>query len=326
MTELSKMRRDLGHHVAVIGGINLDIKGVPAGTLRPATSNPGTVYTSAGGVGRNIAHNLALLGVPVVLLGVVGDDAIGDQLLDELRQVGVDVEHVRRVEAAQTGMYLSILNEQHDLALAISGMAATEALDSDYLAAHAAILEQSAFVVTETNVPTAALATLLALCGQTAIPCLIEPVSIEKSRKILDLPGGWHYITPNVAELEALSGCAVRRRGDVHAACRRLSTRCRTVLVTQGASGVYRFTSASESGRQYSASPTAVVDSTGAGDAFVAGFVSGIARHHPEDGAIRIGMAAARLTLQSEQTVAPDISYSRCRDLARRNSSEESYA
>ena len=78
-------------YVTVIGGINIDIKGHPLHKLIAGTSNPGQVYTSPGGVGRNIAHNLALLGVPVYLLGAVGADIFGARIIDKTRQAGVNV-------------------------------------------------------------------------------------------------------------------------------------------------------------------------------------------------------------------------------------------
>ena len=61
-------------YAVVVGGVNMDIGGVSAGPLVPADSNPGAVRMSLGGVGRNIAHNMALLGVDTRLLTAFGDD------------------------------------------------------------------------------------------------------------------------------------------------------------------------------------------------------------------------------------------------------------
>ena len=54
-----------GSYAAVVGGINVDICGHSLGKLVDADSNPGLVTTALGGVGRNIAHNLTLLGTDV---------------------------------------------------------------------------------------------------------------------------------------------------------------------------------------------------------------------------------------------------------------------
>ncbi len=70
--------------VVVIGGANIDLRGRPAGeVLERHTSNPGKINVGSGGVGRNIAHNLALLNVPVTLLSAVGDDGEGIRILEE---------------------------------------------------------------------------------------------------------------------------------------------------------------------------------------------------------------------------------------------------
>ncbi|MEI8181049.1 PfkB family carbohydrate kinase, partial [Aestuariivirga sp.] len=63
--------------VIVIGGANVDIKGRSRGSFVAGTSNPGEVTVSAGGVGRNIAENLARLGISVSLVTALGQDANG---------------------------------------------------------------------------------------------------------------------------------------------------------------------------------------------------------------------------------------------------------
>ena len=64
-----------GGYVVVAGAVNVDIGGQSAGPLVGRDSNPGKVTVSMGAVGRNIAHNLRLLGVKVSLLtGVLGED------------------------------------------------------------------------------------------------------------------------------------------------------------------------------------------------------------------------------------------------------------
>ena len=65
----------------VVGGANMDIKARSAAPVVAATSNPGHVVRSPGGVGRNVAENLARLGTPTTLVAAVGADALGDELV-----------------------------------------------------------------------------------------------------------------------------------------------------------------------------------------------------------------------------------------------------
>ena len=77
--------------IAVIGGMNMDIGGSPAGELRLRDSNPGTVSLRPGGVGRNIAHDLRLLGLEVSLVSALGDDPFGRALLESCEALGLDM-------------------------------------------------------------------------------------------------------------------------------------------------------------------------------------------------------------------------------------------
>ena len=70
--------------IIVIGGANIDVKGKPKNFLQWMTSNPGSNQVSHGGVGRNIAHYLGLLNIPVTFLSAVGDDEAGREILEKL--------------------------------------------------------------------------------------------------------------------------------------------------------------------------------------------------------------------------------------------------
>ena len=78
-------------YVVVIGGLNLDIAGLCGQIYREKDSNIGTVELSAGGVGHNIAQNLAKLGVPVELITVYGDDHFGRILEEECKKDGISL-------------------------------------------------------------------------------------------------------------------------------------------------------------------------------------------------------------------------------------------
>ena len=67
-------------YVVVVGGVNIDICGKAFEPLIPCDSNPGSVRMSMGGVGRNIAHNLSLLGQKVYLLTALGEDDYADDI------------------------------------------------------------------------------------------------------------------------------------------------------------------------------------------------------------------------------------------------------
>lgn len=95
-------------YVAVVGGVNMDIGAVSAGKLVARDSNPGHVTTSLGGVGRNIAHNLCLLGQQTAMVTVMGDDDFGRRVQENAKDIGLDLSASAVLPDCRTGTYLYI--------------------------------------------------------------------------------------------------------------------------------------------------------------------------------------------------------------------------
>ncbi|ELI6442400.1 winged helix-turn-helix transcriptional regulator, partial [Aeromonas salmonicida subsp. salmonicida] len=117
-----------GPYAVVIGGANMDICGCSHDNLRIGDSNPGRVRTSAGGVGRNIAENLARLGTDTRLLTAVGNDQYGHHLLEVSQRAGVDVRQVLVLEGQATSCYLSLHDGSGEMSCAVNDMAIIDQL------------------------------------------------------------------------------------------------------------------------------------------------------------------------------------------------------
>ena len=98
----------------VVGGVNIDIGGHSAAPLVAKDSNPGRVTVCPGGVGRNIAHNLCLLGVDTCLLTAMGDDLYANHIADSCEDLGIDVSHALRVPRGTTSTYLYLNDSDGD--------------------------------------------------------------------------------------------------------------------------------------------------------------------------------------------------------------------
>ena len=120
-----------GAPVYVIGGVNMDISGTPAETLRPGDSNPGRVSLSPGGVGRNIAENLSRLGRRVSLITILGNDPYADVIREHCRNVGIDLSMSFTDPLGRTSTYLCLNEQNGDLHAAIADMAICEQLTPD---------------------------------------------------------------------------------------------------------------------------------------------------------------------------------------------------
>ena len=107
-------------YVTVVGGVNVDIGGRPEAALVARDSNPGAVSSSLGGVGRNIAHNMALLGLDVRLVTAFGDDLNAQKLAASCGELGIDISQSPVIPGGRTSTYLFINDERGDMALAVS--------------------------------------------------------------------------------------------------------------------------------------------------------------------------------------------------------------
>jgi pseudouridine kinase len=296
--------------VVVVGGANVDVKGRSSAPPIAGTSNPGVVVTTVGGVGRNIAHNLAGLGVDVALIAAIGDDPNGWMVKRETAAAGVDVSMLETV-AAPTGLYLVLLDDTGEVIAAINDMRCVDLLLPAHLEARKAALGAAEILVADCNLSTACLSWLVGFAQEAGKRLVIEPVSVPKALKLFELgqrPEAF-LITPNSAQLEALGQSA-----DQRLALRRLhglgfahvvEHRGRDgALVSDGHDDVETVPAFAVSG---------VRDVTGAGDAAVAGLVCGLVEGRDLVAAARLGQAAAALKLRSADSIATGLSRDRLR-------------
>jgi pseudouridine kinase len=258
------------------------------------TSNPGSLATSPGGVGRNIAENLARLGTPTALVAAVGQDLFGDDLLGATAAAGVDVSAVRRVPGA-TGTYLAVLEPTGELSVGVSDMAATATLGPEHL--DAALLTGADLVVLDGNLRADTLAAAWTLATEAGVRVVLDPVSVPKAAALAHLVGVRRLwcVTPNSGELAVLGG----RAAALHARGVEL------VWVRRGAEG--SLLSGPDGALELDTVPGEVVDVTGAGDAMLAAFCHAVLGGVSPGEAAAYGHAAAALTVACGDTVRADL-------------------
>jgi pseudouridine kinase len=275
--------------VVVVGGANVDVKARTDATLVPGTSNPGTVVRTPGGVGRNVAENLARLGSRVALVSTVGSDPDGDWVVEETAAAGVDVSPVLR--GGRTGRYVALLDAGGELVAGVSDMAATDALGPDVLDHD--LLRSAELVVLDGNLPATTVDAVLAL----GVRVVIDPVSVAKAGRILPLLSGIRpvfAITPNEDELAALGSVEQLHARGVE-----------VVWVRRGAAG--SLLSTPDGAVELEAPSVTPVDVTGAGDAMLGAFCHRVLTGATLADAAAYGHEAAALTVTSPHTVVPDL-------------------
>ena len=286
-------------YAVVVGGVNMDIGGVSAAPLVPADSNPGAVRMSLGGVGRNIAHNMALLGLDVRLLTAFGDDLYAQRIAASCGELGIDISRSLQVPGGRTSTYLFIANQSGEMELALSDMDIYEHVTPAFLSSRAQLLQNAQLVVVDANLPADAIAWI---AEHAAPPVFADPVSTAKAEKLRPVLGRLHTLKPNRLEAELLSGVRITDEDSLNrAADKLLDTGLRRVFLSLGGDGVL---AADHSGRvRLPCLPGRMVNTTGCGDAFMAALAWAYLEGTDLEGTARAGSAAASIAMESGETI-----------------------
>lgn len=295
------VRLDTKPYVVVVGGANIDIAGKPSARLVAHDSNLGTVRLSHGGVGRNIAHNLALLGVDVRLVTAFGDDPQAAGLMAGCREAGIDASGSIVVPGGATSTYLFVMDERGDMEVAINDMAILDNLVPERLAERRELLQGAAVVVVDTNVPAE---TIAWVTRTVEAPVFCDPISTAKAAKLEGSLGSLHTLKPNRLEAASLSGVdATSEWGLSHAADQLLATGLERAFVSLGADGL--LCADHTQSVRLPLLPCQVVNTTGAGDAMMAAIVWSYLRGYDLQQSGLAGLAASAIAVESQQTVSP---------------------
>ncbi len=293
--------------VAVIGGANIDIHGKSTKALRSKDSNPGTVQTSAGGVARNIAENLARLGVDCRLISAIGNDHHGQMLMRLCREAGMDMQYVQEIASAPTSTYLSVIDNTGDMQVAIADMSIINNLSAERLQQHQAMLNQSALMILDTNLPDDALAWLAGTFAGNIL--FADTVSTTKALRLKPYLQSIHTLKTSALEAEALTGCEGRTQTQLRKLADRLHAEgVERVFITRGDKGVFYSTSDTHGVKKLQHDKREVHNAGGAGDAFLAGLAYAWLEDYSLDDSVLFALAAADITLSHSATSSPALS------------------
>ena len=291
-------------YVTVVGGVNMDIGGWPAEKPVAHDSNPGTVRMSLGGVGRNIAHNMSLLGLDVRLLTVFGDDLYAKRIAASCGELGIDISQSPVLSGEHTSTYLFITDERGDMSLAVSDMEIYDHLTPGLVAARLRLINSSQVVVMDTNPPAE---TLHYLAEHCTAPIFCDPVSTAKAVKIRPILGKLHTLKPNRIEAQLLSGVTIcDERSLNQAADRLLETGLQRVVISLGSDGV--FAADQDSRCHLPILPSEMINTTGCGDAFMAAITWAYLSGLNLELTAKAGLAAAAIAMESPETINPAMS------------------
>jgi ribokinase len=241
--------------------------------------------TFPGGKGANQAVAAARLGARVTLIGRVGRDHFGDQLLASAQADNIDVSHVGRDQTAATGVAMIVVDQQGQNSIAVAS-GANFRLTAEHVRRAWARLEKVDLLVMPLETPLETIQTAVDLANQSGIRVLLNPAPARPLPA--SMLAGVDVLVPNEPEAAQLTGMPVNTLQESRAAARRLlALGVSDVVLTLGSRGALLLDGKTSAFTHVPAREVSVVDTTAAGDAFVGG--------------LAVALAGGRLLLQAAQ-------------------------
>ena len=270
--------------VAVVGSINVDeVVRVERLPREGETVSGGEFDRHGGGKGANQAVAAARAGATVRMVGCVGDDAIGDAALAELRAADIDVAHVSRSTEAATGVALIVVDRDGRNQIAVAPGA------NRLIAMRpGALVGTDGVALLSFEAPDAALRHAAAVATDAGWRLVVNPAPARPIPP--ELLAAHPILVPNEHEVTELTGLA-----DPEQAARALQAQSGApVIVTLGAAGALLVDG--DTATQIAAPAVEAIDTTGAGDALCGTLAARLAAGDPLGLALEQAIAAASLS------------------------------
>ncbi|MET1173179.1 ribokinase [Paenibacillus amylolyticus] len=270
--------------ICVIGSSSMDL--VVTSSRRPGAGETvlgDSFKTVPGGKGANQAVAAARLGAEVAMIGRVGDDAFGKDILENFRANAVNTQNVKPVTHLESGTAHIILSEGDNSIVVVE--AANREVTPAYVDEAAEVIRDADIVLIQQEIPEETVVHVSALCAEFGTPLLLNPAPARTlPQEVIDNAA---YITPNEHEAEILfQGMSPAQ------ALRQYPNK---LFITEGSKGVRYF-----DGTDEILVPTykvEAVDTTGAGDTFNAAFAVALAEGKALQESIRFANRAASLSV-----------------------------
>ncbi len=293
------------NYVTVIGGSNMDIQGFPNNPLVMKDSNPGKVDISMGGVGRNIAENLSRLDVNTKLISAMGNDLYGNTILSECKSLNIDVNDCFVSDEYSTSIYISILNNDKDMQLAISHMDIIEKVDESFIHSKHKNINDSKAIIIDTNLSEKAIEFITT--NYSHLPIFVDTVSTAKCFKIKNLLNRFEGIKLNKYEAETLSNIKIENIDDAKKSAQYfLDKGVKSVFITLGGDGVFCANKCEM--LHIPGVKIDIVNATGAGDAFMSGIIYGFVNNLNLNETAKFSVASSIVALSHKNTINPNFS------------------
>ena len=286
--------------LCIAGAVNMDITGYSDKEIVFGDSNIGSMEFTPGGVARNIAENLVKLGVDLHFATLFGKDIWGDYLLEDCKAKGIDLTGSVICNDYPTSSFMAVLDSKQDLAVGIASMKMYDHIQENYIENVLFCSGQADYTVLDTNLPAYVLHKIIRTSNTKFV---VDTVSGDKAERIKPVLGRIHILKTNLREARILYG-------DSHASPETLidfliNSGVNKVFITLGSEGV--IFSDGEKTQKLKAEPVKIINTTGAGDSFVAGLVYADIHHYDMINMAKTGNYCASKCLLSPLSVPENL-------------------
>ena len=277
-------------NILVVGSLNADLV-----VRAPRFPQPGETISGEdlkiipGGKGANQSVAAARQGASVAMVGRVGNDSFGPELINNLKQNGVDTSHVQIDAQAASGTATIIVdgNGQNSIVLSPGGNGRVSTEDVNNVS-----FSDYNLLLLQLEIPVEPVLAAARRAKEHSLQVVLNPAPARAlPEELIVLPD---FIVPNEGELSLLTNKQVQDVSSAENAAKVLLTEgAQTVIVTLGANGALIVNK--EVTKHIPSFKVDVVDTTAAGDAFIGGFASALLQDKPLEDAVRYGCACGAL-------------------------------
>lgn len=280
--------------ILVVGSLNMDFSIETPRIPVPGETIMGTgVKLVPGGKGANQVYTIGKLGGDVAMIGAVGDDSFGDMLIDNLKNVGVNVEGIERIPGGTTGQAFIPVDESGENSIIVIG-GTNGQVDEAILKKYEYLMDEADIVVMQQEIPLTTVMAAKQMAMEKGKTIIVDPAPAAAMPD--EFWNGIDYIKPNETELGILIGKELSTQEEYKEAAQEMLRKgVKKLLVTLGSKGCLIV---SAEGEEFiPANKVKAVDTTAAGDTFTGAFAVALSQGKSEREAITFAQKASAIAV-----------------------------